>query len=314
MAKGQLGSTKKKTYPFVLSCFEQAGYKLISTEYVGNIEKMHSICPNGHDYFVSFNLFHNRGFRCPECSGNKPYTVGTAGAEFVKYGCVPMFTTYKKNVVPLHVKCPNGHDWYVTLNNLHKHGVHCPKCSGFVTHHTKEHVIETLGIENYKLVSEEYVNANTLMDVLCSKGHSWKVRFGDFNTGYRCPDCSQKGSSLSERELFGVVKSIYPNAKKLRDRSVKISGKPHIGGFDLDIYVPELNLGIEYDGIWTHSVKGLKRGRKHWPDEDLKKYHGLKDDWFMSSKGIMVLHINEADWLLDKESCIKRCLDFLGAS
>lgn len=118
------------------------------------------------------------------------------------------------------------------------------------------------------------------------------------------------GTSRPERELFGIIRGIFPNTESVRDATVKIKGKPHIKGFDIDIFVPELNLGIEFDGTWTHSFKGLKRGRKHWPDEDIRNYHKLKDGWF-KTKGIKILHIKQKDWDRDKESCIKKCLDFL---
>ncbi len=117
--------------------------------------------------------------------------------------------------------------------------------------------------------------------------------------------------SPPEREIFERVVAIFVNAKTLRDRSVKIKGKPHIKGFHIDIFVPELKLGIEFDGTWTHSFDGLRRGRKHWPDKDLLNYHKLKDAWF-ATKGIKILHIKQKDWDKNKEKCIERCLKFLG--
>ncbi len=116
--------------------------------------------------------------------------------------------------------------------------------------------------------------------------------------------------SSQEQSLLDRIKQSYPKAQRLRDRKVKIEGKPHITGFDLDIYVPELRKGIEFDGQYWHSIEGLKRSREHWPEEDLTNYHPLKDAWFMS-KNIQVLHIKEEDWLGDREKCIKWCLDFL---
>jgi hypothetical protein len=122
---------------------------------------------------------------------------------------------------------------------------------------------------------------------------------------------SPKGTSLPEKELLAIIKLIYPNAKKFRDMKVNIEGKPHIKGFDLDIRIG--NKGIEFDGEYWHSFEGLKKGRnkKYWPEEDVKKYHEIKNSWF-ASKNIQILHIKEEDWNIDKEACIKKCLDFLG--
>lgn len=121
---------------------------------------------------------------------------------------------------------------------------------------------------------------------------------------------SNGGSSYPERELFAIIKAIYPNARKIRDMKVKIKNKPHIHGFDIDIYIPELNRGIEFDGTYIHSFEGLKRRRQHWPDKDIRNYHKLKDNWF-KSKGISVLHIKQKDWKSKKDFCIQKCLDFL---
>ena len=118
-------------------------------------------------------------------------------------------------------------------------------------------------------------------------------------------------SSIPEMELLFLIKSIYPMAKKIRDSSVSIPNKPYIRGFDIDIYVPELNKGIEFDGKYWHSPQGLRKGRPNWSDEDLRNYHEIKDSWF-SSKGIQILHIGQNDWESNKNESISKIENFLG--
>jgi hypothetical protein len=118
-------------------------------------------------------------------------------------------------------------------------------------------------------------------------------------------------TSISEIEIFNAIKSFFPKTQKIKDRKVKIKGKSHINGFDIDIYVPELRKGIEFDGRYYHSFEGLKRARPTWPDEDLHNYHELKDKWFLS-KNIQILHIKEEDWKDDRVSCILQIEEFLG--
>ena len=119
-----------------------------------------------------------------------------------------------------------------------------------------------------------------------------------------------RNSSKSEKELFDEILKLFPKTQKLRDRKVKIQNKPHIQGFDLDIYIPELRKGIEFDGKYWHSTEGLKRGRECWPLEDLQNYHQIKDEYFLS-KGIKLLHIDEKDWLHNNKKCVEECLKFL---
>jgi hypothetical protein len=122
------------------------------------------------------------------------------------------------------------------------------------------------------------------------------------------PSC---GSSIPEKELLITIKTMYSGAVRLRDSKVKIPNKPHIKGFDIDIYIPELNKGIEFDGTYWHSMEGLKRSRSHWSNKDLADYHQIKDRWF-KSKNIEIFHIKEEEWKKNKERCIKDCLNFLG--
>jgi hypothetical protein len=122
-------------------------------------------------------------------------------------------------------------------------------------------------------------------------------------------------SSKPELELFDIIKAIYPKAQKLRVAAKRnqslVEGKPHIHGFDIDIYIPELRKGLEHNGRYWHSVEGLARSRENWPLEDLINYNQIKSDYFLNKHGISILHIDGEDWKNNREDCIKRCLEFL---
>ena len=127
-----------------------------------------------------------------------------------------------------------------------------------------------------------------------------------------CSHMRKSGNvSIAENNLFDVIKSIYPKTQKLRDMKVKIDEKPFICGFEIDIYVPELRKGIEFDGTYWHSPKRLKKSKPEWSNEDIANYHELKDAWF-ATKGIELIHIKEEDWNKNKQICIEKCLEFLG--
>jgi len=115
--------------------------------------------------------------------------------------------------------------------------------------------------------------------------------------------------------LMCEISKRYPTAKKIRGSKVTIPDKDYIKRFDLDIYVPELNRGIEFDGTYYHSFEYMRRNKNKglWTDDDVRRYHEIKDTHFLSI-GINIIHITEEEWNADKEGCIKRCLDFLGGS
>ncbi len=118
--------------------------------------------------------------------------------------------------------------------------------------------------------------------------------------------------SLKEQELFNIIKSVFGSTKILRDRNVKIEDKPYIHGFDIDMFVSELNLGIEFDGTYYHSFERMRKSKrkKRWSDDDIRNYHEIKDAWF-ATKGIKILHIKEVDWDNNKQACIDKCFEFL---
>jgi hypothetical protein len=116
--------------------------------------------------------------------------------------------------------------------------------------------------------------------------------------------------SAPEIDLLETLKISYPKAQKFKELKIKIADRPYVNSFEIDIYVPELRKGIEFDGKYWHSEDGLKRSHPSWPEDGIKNYHQIKDNYFLS-KGIKILHIKGEDWKNNREDCIQRCLDFL---
>jgi hypothetical protein len=140
-------------------------------------------------------------------------------------------------------------------------------------------------------------------------GIAWKrgSKFLDKICSHMRKSC---GVSAEEKELLSEILKFYSDAKKLRKTEIEIENRHYIKGFDADIFVPSLMKAIEFDGTYHHSYAGPKRGRPWWPEEALREYHEIKDNYFLSI-GISILHIKEKDWNLDKEACIQKCLSFL---
>lgn len=116
--------------------------------------------------------------------------------------------------------------------------------------------------------------------------------------------------STEQNDLATVIVAFFPSAKSIRFWKVKIPDKPQISAFEIDIYIPELKKGIEFDGTYWHSLKGMRRGRPHWSDEDLLNYGNIKDSYFKTI-GISILHVKQEDWKKNSEECIRLCFNFL---
>lgn len=122
-----------------------------------------------------------------------------------------------------------------------------------------------------------------------------------------CADMHKK-ISTGEDSLLALTRSIFPKAQKARFGKV-IKGQAG-NSFELDVYIPELRKGIEFNGDYWHSLSGLKRGRLNWSDEQLANYHQIKREFF-SSRGIDYLEIWEKEWNKDRASCIAKISQFL---
>ena len=228
---------------------------------------------------------------------------------FKEDGYILLTQDYQNAFQKLTVKCKSGHIKQMTLSQLYKH----QKCNKCVSHNklSIKNVKECFKKAGYLLQSDFYVGARDKLQVLCPRTHEWYVSINKFKAGQRCPKCSfLGGNSKMEQELCEAIKLYYPTVKKAKMRNIHIKAKPHIKGFDIDIYLQDRKLGIEFDGTYFHSFEGLKRGYKKWPLTDLKNYHKIKDEYFKSI-GISILHISESEWIKDRIACIDKCLLFL---
>jgi len=148
------------------------------------------------------------GQRCVYCINNNiKKTIEEIKIEFKKEGYILLSKEYKNNKNLLKVRCPQGHEYY-TKYNYFKSGCRCPYCSGNIKK-TIEEVREAFEKEGYTLLSTEYKSNKDLLDVRCPKGHEYRVRWDNFQRGYRCKQCKTKYYSKEDLEkYFGYKKSV----------------------------------------------------------------------------------------------------------
>ena len=72
-----------------------------------------------------------------------------------------------------------------------------------------------------------------------------------------CPRCSNTGTSKEERAVDEFIKSLGINTNKFRfPMDYKGKGK----GKEIDIYIKDLNFGIEYCGLYNHGERAISHG------------------------------------------------------
>ena len=102
---------------------------------------------------------------------------------------------------------------------------------------------------------------------VCRFGHHWKAKINNRYNGRGCPICKKKmHASFPEEAVFFYVKQKYPDAiNSYRDC--------FFNGMELDIFIPSLNIGIEYDGVAWHKSEGLEKERTKY---EICKQHSIK--------------------------------------
>lgn len=117
----------------------------------------------------------------------------------------------------------------------------------------------------------------------------------NLDNGYipKCKPCSMKNSinvqSIGEKEIIDYIRSISSTKIVERDRTV-------LHGKELDIYLPELNLAIEFNGIYWHSESNLQN-----------KFYHLNKTTKCAIRGIQLLHIFDYQWY-QKQEIVKSML------
>jgi hypothetical protein len=87
----------------------------------------------------------------------------------------------------------------------------------------------------------------------CEKGHEWQSSLAHRVGGRGCPICKgERSTSFPEQALFFYLRKMFPDAINRYKPSWL---KSNISALEIDIFIPGLNIGIEYDGQAFHSNK-----------------------------------------------------------
>ncbi len=92
----------------------------------------------------------------------------------------------------------------------------------------------------------------------CRYGHRWPAKINNRYNGRGCPECRKRlKTSFPEQALYFYVKQKFPDA-------VNAYKDIFTNGMELDVYIPSIKTGIEYDGVAWHLEKTLDREQKKY--------------------------------------------------
>ena len=158
-------------------------------------------------------------------------------------------------------------------------------------------------LEKYKenIVDVDY--DTKMFKFKCEKEHNYEISFDIFQNRKRtktilCTICNPINSNTNsgyEIQLQDFIKENYNNEIILNNREII---KPN----ELDIYLPELKLAFEFNGVYWHSENFVENN-----------YHLNKTEK-CEKPGIKLIHIYEDDWIYKQYIVKSRILNLLGKS
>ena len=259
----------------------------------GSNKKVWWKCLKGHEWQSGIK---NRvdGNDCPYCSNNRVLfgynDLYTYCLNNQRKDLIDEFDT-EKNIISMKDvmfgskkevwwKCSKGHSYHASPFRRIRNGTGCGVCSHNILMKKENDLLTT----NPEIAKEwDYVKNDCTPDevmagsnikkywFICPKGHSYQATPLSRKRGTNCPICSMEAhTSFPEKTIFFYIKQYFSTA-------IENYRSSFLGRKELDIFIPDLKVAIEYDGVAWH--KDTER--------DLKK------DIVCQKHGITLIRIRE---------------------
>ena len=176
--------------------------------------------------------------------------------------------------------CEKKHEWKASVTSIVNGGI-CPVCCGQrveVGYNDLASVNPELATEwhpskNKELLPTQFTTGSSRVKVwwLCQKGHEYQATIVSRTNGTGCPICEkERKTSFPEQAIFYYLGKITHAQNRYL-----FNGKTEI-----DVYLPEYKIGIEYDGLYYHATTESYMKEK-------------KKDALLLCNGITVIRVKE---------------------
>lgn len=270
-------------------------YDYSKVEYLGKEKKVCIICPE-HGEFWQTPGSHLNGRGCPVCSGrfmdNDTFIQKSKQihGSFYDYSKV----NYVKTDVKVTIICPE-HGEFKQKPCHHLRGAGCPLCGKNKVSIKNSNTLDSFIEESKKIHNNkydyskvEYVNNRIKVCIICPEhGEFWQIPH-DHLQGHGCPKCANS-ASFGEDKIVDFLHELGVNQIERRNHSV-LNGR-----LELDIWLPEFNIAIEFNGLRWHCEQ-FKQD---------KNYHAKKTE-LCKKKGIRLIQIFEDEFLEHEEIVLSK--------
>lgn len=273
-------------------------YDYSKVNYISTHTKVCIICPEHGEFWQEPNS-HLRGRKCPKCS--KSYMDINYFIEQANQVHNNKFDYSKVDYINAHTKvciiCPeHGEFWQTPSHHINNHG--CYKC-GLNTISVKN----SSNIEKFTEKAKEihknkydyskvvYQKKDIAVTIVCPIHGEFKQTPGDHLDGHGCQKCAIS-ISKGEEEIVDYLKNNL-NIKNVIQREHKLLN----GKQEIDIWLPDYKLGIEYNGLRWHSDLFQKDNFYHYnktkicADKDIRLIQIFEDE-FLEKKELVLNKIS----------------------
>jgi len=275
------------------------GCKVLSSEYVNSKEKLDILCENNHLFKMSWSCVNSKHWCC-ECSNENKRKKIQFSYDYVKsyietkhVGAKLLSKEYVNSHGKLKILCENNHVFYKIFTNIKHNDSWCAECGG-----TKKYTIEYVKSKikkmhpGSKVISEEYKNSKTKLDLICENGHDFKKAYEYVKSGQWCGECNGH-----RRYDIGYVRKyigeIHPNSKLLDDIYKNITSKLNLiceNGHKF-----ETSFKLIKAGCWCgycFERKGEKYCREIFENLFNEKFEKIKPKWLINPKTNRLLELD----------------------
>ena len=195
-------------------------------------------------------------------------------------------------------------------------GYKCPYCSNFkllVGYNDLKTLFPDVAnewdVENNDKNAEEYIaGSHEKVNWICSKcGNKWSAMIKERTYGGTgCPKCAfYFKTSIPEQAIYFYVKQLFNDAVN--------SYRPFIlNGKEVDIFIPSINVGIEYDGRnWHKDNKKDKEKSEILKANNIKLIRIKEQNSDNEYNDFLVMQSNYKDKLIELEPTLKALIEIL---
>jgi DNA-binding protein len=255
-----------------LETIKEKNIKLLS-DYINSTTKVKIKCNVcNYEWETLPHVLYRSG--CPQCNNQIKYTIELLQEKLPHLKIID--NIYKNNKTHITVQCENcNYIWKHRPDKLLQ-GAKCQNCNSGVKVTHNEYIDKFQFNENLEILGE-FINYKTPIKVKCLKcNHIWEMLPSNLNKKCGCPKCFNKISSY-EDELYEEFKEY------------DIERNKRFNNYEIDLFFPEYNLGIEFHGLYWHSSL--------FKD---KQYHKNK---YLVCKNLNIdlIQIFENEWINKKE-------------